>query len=346
MDLNINDSQINTLNVCLFGAGAWGLTLANLLASKGNPCVVWDIDSNKIKQLQKTHHSGVPLNIDLNQSIRFETDFTTAVKEVQVIVSVVPSFAVRSICESLKSLPDQLGDRLFISCSKGIEEETLLLPSMIFNEILGKTLTDKYVVLSGPTHAEEVSRQIPTLITASSLNKDAALFAQRLFMLPTFRIYTNDDVIGVEMGAAIKNVIAIAAGMSDGLKYGDNTKAALITRALAEMSRALHLMGGDKETLSGLAGLGDLVVTTMSRHSRNRMFGQLLAEGRTPAEALKEVGAVVEGYKTAYSVYELSKKLHVDMPISTLVYKVCYENYPLKDAALALLTREPKPEMY
>lgn len=330
--------------ITVLGAGAWGLTLANLLAEKDCDCTIWDIDTAKIEQLGLTHFSGNPLNVKMNASIRFVRDFADALDMADIIVSVVPSFAVRGVCHSIRALAGGLADKLFVSCSKGIEEGSLKLPSQVFAEVFGNGALAQYVTLSGPTHAEEVSKKIPTLIVAASANTEAATITQTLFMAPELRVYTQEDVIGVEMGAAIKNVIAIAAGMCDGLGYGDNTKAALITRALAEMSRAVAVMGGRQETLSGLAGLGDLVVTTMSRHSRNRMFGQLLAEGRTPAQALKEVGAVVEGYRTALPAHELAQKLGVDMPITHTVYQACYGEIDLRKVASELFARDPKAE--
>ena len=346
MSLNGQKLDKSYLNVLVLGAGAWGLTLANLLAEKEHHCSVWDIDATKIAALDKTRFSGRPLDMKLNESICFVTEFAKAFSMADVIVSVVPTFAVRDICRTIAGFGGGLGDKLFVSCSKGIEEGSLKLPVQIFEEYFGQDAVRQYVALSGPTHAEEVSRKIPTLIVAASWDVRAGLIAQSLFMTPELRVYTQDDVLGVETGAAIKNVIAIAAGMCDGLCYGDNTKAALITRALAEMGRAVAVLGGRQETLSGLAGLGDLVVTTMSRHSRNRMFGQLLAEGRSTDQALKEVGAVVEGYRTAHSAYELSQKLSVDMPIVATVYKACYEGIDLRQAAMSLLTRDPKPEKY
>ncbi|MDD4280213.1 MAG: NAD(P)-dependent glycerol-3-phosphate dehydrogenase [Candidatus Sumerlaeales bacterium] len=346
MESELLTGDVSSLKICLLGAGAWGITLANLISEKGHSCVVWDIDAGKLASLTESHHFGAPLNLDLHPTLMFEPDLEKASDSADVIVSVVPSFAVRSVCNAIAATRRGLGDRLFVSCSKGIEEGALKLPSQVFAEVFGADAMQNYVVLSGPTHAEEVSRKIPTLIVAASENPSSALLTQKLFMIPELRIYTHNDVVGVEMGAAVKNVIAIAAGVCDGLGYGDNTKAALITRALTEMGRAVIAMGGTRETLSGLTGLGDLVVTTMSRHSRNRMFGQLLAEGYAPADALKEVGAVVEGYRTAHSAYDLSLRLNVEMPIVTMIYKVSYENYPLRDAALSLLTRDPKPEVY
>jgi glycerol-3-phosphate dehydrogenase (NAD(P)+) len=265
--------------------------------------------------------------------------------EAEVIVSVVPSFAVRDVCRVIIDLGG-LGARCFISCSKGITEDTLLLPSQVFAAEFGEEALDQYAVLSGPSHAEEVCQRIPTTVVSSSRSPQTAAIARDLFLLPEFRVYTQADTIGVELGAALKNVIAIAAGVCDGLGFGDNTKAALITRGLAEIARAGMAMGALPQTLSGLAGLGDLVVTAMSRHSRNRQFGELLARGRTPEAALEEVGAVVEGYRTARSAHGLARQLGIEMPLSEAVYRVCHEGLSLRDATDLLLSRDPKPEVY
>ena len=333
--------------LAVLGAGAWGLTLAELLASKGNRVRVWDCDAPKLGRLRETRDPGRPPGLRLPAAVELEEDFAATVADAAVIVSVVPSFAVRSVCESLREVPGGLGGRLFVSCSKGIEEETLLLPSQVFAEFFGEeAATRQYAALSGPSHAEEVCKRIPTVVVSSSADKAAAVRARDLFILPEFRVYTQADTVGVELGAALKNVIAIAAGACDGLGYGDNTKAALITRGLAEMSRAATAMGADPRTLAGLAGLGDLVVTAMSRHSRNRMFGELLAKGRTPAAALEEVGAVVEGFRTARSAHGLARRIGVEMPLAEVVCAICHEGLGVREATGMLLARDPKPENY
>lgn len=334
-----------TNRVAVLGAGAWGLTLADLLCSKGMSVAVWDCDSTKIARLRETRDPGKPPGLRLAPDLRLETDLSAAIAAASIIVSVVPSFAVRDVCASITDRGG-LKARLFISCSKGITEDTLLLPSQVFASEFGDEALDQYAALSGPSHAEEVCRRIPTTVVSSSRSAETAAAARDLFLLPEFRVYTQADTLGVELGAALKNVIAIAAGVCDGLGFGDNTKAALITRGLAEIARAGAAMGAQPQTLAGLAGLGDLVVTATSRHSRNRQFGELLARGRTPAAALAEVGAVVEGYRTSRSAHQLANRLGIEMPLSEAVYRVCHEGMSVRDATDLLLSRDPKPEVY
>lgn len=331
--------------ITVFGAGAWGITLADLLAKKGYSVCVWDIDEAVLTMLREKRTRGTPPNFFVNEAVAFESDFARAASYGDVLVSVVPSFAVRAVCEKLRTSGGHQG-RLFVSCSKGIEEDTLLLPSQVFTEMFGEHSLRHFAVLSGPSHAEEVCRRIPTTVVSASSELATAVVVQELFMTREFRVYTQADVRGVELGGALKNVIAIAAGACDGLGFGDNTKAALLTRGLAEITRAAIAMGAQRETLAGLAGLGDLVVTAMSRHSRNRLFGELLARGRSPATALREVGAVVEGYRTTRSAYQLSRKMEVEMPITEAIYRVLYEGLSVPEAVALLLEREPKPEIY
>lgn len=331
--------------ITVFGAGAWGVTLADLLAKKGYSVCVWDVDEAVLTMLREKRTRGTPPNFFVNEAVAFESDFAQAAAYGEVLVSVVPSFAVRSVCEKLRTSGGVQG-RLFVSCSKGIEEDTLLLPSQVFAEIFGEQSLRYFAVLSGPSHAEEVCRGIPTTVVSASSESSTAVAVQDLFMTREFRVYTQADVRGVELGGALKNVIAIAAGACDGLGFGDNTKAALLTRGLAEITRAAVALGAQRETLAGLAGLGDLVVTAMSRHSRNRLFGELLARGRSSAAALQEVGAVVEGYRTTRSAYQLSRKICVEMPITEAIYRVLYEGLSVPEAVALLLEREPKPEIY
>ncbi|MGB9690813.1 MAG: NAD(P)H-dependent glycerol-3-phosphate dehydrogenase [Candidatus Sumerlaeaceae bacterium] len=332
--------------VTVFGAGAWGATLADLLARKGAQVTVWDVDSRILEQLRTTRRRGKPPALVVHDSVVFEAELSTAAHRSDVWVCVVPSFAVRDLCRSLGATFGDLGERVFVNCAKGIEEQTLAIPSDIFAEELGRNRLVQYAVLSGPSHAEEVCLGIPTSVVCASDDDMTARRVQALFGTRVFRIYTQKDRIGVEMGAALKNVIAIAAGACDGLGFGDNTKAALVTRGLAEITRAAVAVGASPQTLAGLAGLGDLIVTAMSRHSRNRLFGELLAKGRSVTDALQEVGAVVEGYRTCSSAYALSQKLGIEMPITAAIYGVLYEGISIQDATAQLLDRDPKPEIY
>jgi glycerol-3-phosphate dehydrogenase (NAD(P)+) len=332
--------------ITVFGAGAWGATLADLLGRKGFAVTVWDIDATILEQLRTTRRRGKPPALVVHESVSFETNLEVAAEAADVWVCVVPSFAVRELCRRLANLFRQRDGRLFINCSKGIEEDTLAVPSKIFAEEMGEDVLPRYAVLSGPSHAEEVCVGIPTTVVCASDSAETAQYVQSLFCTRTFRVYTQTDRIGVEMGAALKNVIAIAAGACDGLGFGDNTKAALVTRGLAEITRAALAVGASPQTLAGLAGLGDLIVTAMSRHSRNRLFGELLAKGRNVQAALKEVGAVVEGYRTCRSAYHLAKRLGIEMPITETIYAVLFEEMSIDQATESLLEREPKPEIY
>lgn len=333
-------------SIAVFGAGAWGATLADLLARKGYQVTVWDVDSELLNQLRTTRRRGKPPALVVHESVCFDQDLRRAAAESDIWVSVVPSFAVRDLCRKLRTSLKGLSDRIFVNCSKGIEEDSLAVPSEVFAQEFGREALSRYAVLSGPSHAEEVCVGIPTTVVCASDHEETAKRVQEIFGTRTFRVYTQTDRLGVELGAALKNVIAIAAGACDGLGFGDNTKAALVTRGLAEMTRAAVSAGASAQTLAGLAGLGDLIVTAMSRHSRNRMFGELLAKGRSVEQALKEVGAVVEGYKTCRSAFRLARKLNVEMPITAAIYSVLYEGLSIERAAELLLEREPKPELY
>lgn len=335
-----------TLRITVFGAGAWGATLADLLARKGHEVCVWDIDPEILELLRRTRRRGKPPGLVVDDSVSFEARLESAAAPAQVWVCVVPSFAVRTLCKSLKQHFGEVGDRIFVNCAKGIEEQSLAIPSEIFNDVFGEDALGQYAVLSGPSHAEEVCLRIPTSVVCASDRQQTAEFVQNLFGTREFRVYTQTDRLGVELGAALKNVIAIAVGACDGLGFGDNTKAALMTRGLAEMTRLACAKGASARTLAGLAGLGDLIVTAMSRHSRNRLFGELLAKGRPVEVALQEVGAVVEGYRTSRSAYHLAQTCGIEMPITSAIYRVLYCGEGVGDVTTQLLEREPKPEIY
>ena len=244
---------------------------------------------------------------------------------------------------SIKKLNIDLDKKLIISATKGIENETLLRVSQIIEEIYPET-KDKIVALSGPSHAEEVSKQIPTVVTSASKSKDLAVRARDLFMNDYFRVYTQDDIVGVELGASLKNVFAVAGGIIDGLKFGDNTKAAIISRGLKELISLGVALGGKEKTFYGLSGVGDLMVTCFSKHSRNRNLGEMLAKGKTLEQAEKELKMVAEGVKTCISAYQLGKKLNIELPIINQVYEVLFNNKNAKQAVFDLMTRTPKAE--
>ncbi len=334
---------INTTTAVL-GAGAWGLALADHLARQGAKVRVWDRDPETLQTLRATRTVGRPKNLIVHETITYHDTIQEAATPASVILSVVPSFATKDMCEPLASLTWPDNGAVFVNCSKGIEPETLRLPYEIFEQIIGQRNDLRYGVLAGPSHAEEVSRQTPTAVVASAPDPADAFLLQQLFSNTNFRVYTQADYRAVELGGAMKNVMAIAAGVSDGRGFGDNTKAALITRALAEMSRLAVARGSQSDAVAGLSGLGDLIVTTMSQHSRNRGFGELLAKGHSPQSALEEIGAVVEGYLSSKSAWQLAQRHGVEMPLVNTIHGVLYENLPIETAVQQLLDRDLRRE--
>jgi glycerol-3-phosphate dehydrogenase (NAD(P)+) len=266
-------------------------------------------------------------------------DTASALRGAELVVLAVPSHGMRPICEQLKPfLPSGVP---LISVAKGIENETGARMSEVIGEVLG---TDRIIVLSGPSHAEEVARGIPTAVVVAAKDPALATTAQKIFMNERFRIYTHDDVIGVELGGALKNIIAIAAGACDGIGFGDNTKAALCTRGLAEITRLGVALGARRETFFGLSGVGDLIVTAFSRHSRNRGFGERLGRGEPPQQIAASTQMVAEGVRTAKSAWQVARRLRVEVPITSQVYAILYEGKATKQAVRDLMTREAKPE--
>lgn len=331
--------------VAVLGAGTWGIVLAQVLARNGHAVRAWDFFPQVIENLRRDRSTPRLPDFQIDESIVLEADLAVAARGAEVIVIVVPSTATRQTCESLKRAGITGPGKTWVICSKGIEPDTLMLLDEVVADVMGKATEDHIGALSGPSHAEEVSRGLPTTVTACSRNPEVAEEIQGLFFNPRFRVYTHDDIIGVELGGAVKNVTAIAAGISDGMGFGDNSRAALVTRGLAEIVRLGVAMGARRDTFMGLAGLGDLVVTTGSPHSRNHRFGEYLAQGMTCKEALESVGMVVEGYATAKSAYALAKRHNVEMPIAEAVYRVTYENLPARQALEQLLSRERKSEL-
>ncbi len=329
--------------ICVLGAGSWGTTLAGILAEKGFDISLWIREEELYQIVVKTRENTFFLpGVKLAQNITAVNSIEEAVKDRVVVVCVVPSHGVRDIFQ--KAAPFLPKDTIVVSASKGLEQETLLTISQILKQTLPKTIHKNISVLSGPTFAKEVSRKLPTAICAASSKKAAAEKVQQLFNTNSFRVYTNDDMIGVELGGALKNVIAIAAGISDGLGLGMNARAALITRGLAEISRLGVSMGADPATFAGLSGLGDLVLTCTGELSRNRSVGMLIGKGRKLPDILSEMKMVAEGVKTAEAAYALAKKNDVEMPITEQVYRVLYENKSPKDAVMDLMTRRLKEE--
>lgn len=327
-------------NIAFIGGGSFGTALAILLANKGNNIKIYDIDKSVVKNINIDRKNDKYMKgIKIPNNIYAYTNIEDAINGVDYIVFAVPSHVIRNLSKSLfgkikKGIP-------IINIAKGIEKGTNKRLSEIIEEELGNPV----VVLSGPSHAEEVVLNMPTTVVVSSKNMDYAREVQELFMTNEFRVYTNDDTIGVEIGGAIKNVIALAAGICDGIGYGDNTKAALMTRGMAEIARVGLKMGGNSETFLGLTGTGDLIVTCGSLHSRNRRAGFLLGKGYTIEEAIEEIGMIVEGIKACESFYNLKEKIDVEMPIIDVVYKVIFENLNPKEGVQLLLSRDKKCEM-
>ncbi len=325
--------------IAVIGAGSWGTALAIRLQANGNSVTMWDRDAALLDGIvgQRENTKYLP-GVKLSEAIVTEAELGKAVAAKDGVVIAVPSHAVRSVMGQLGALEPQT---VLLSAVKGIENDTLLRPSQILAE---KFDPQKIAVLSGPSHAEEVSKGIPTVVVCASSNLDTARWVQKVLMSSVFRVYTNSDVVGVEIGAALKNIIAIAAGIIDGVGGGDNTKAALITRALAEITRLGTRLGANPLTFAGLSGMGDLIVTCMSKYSRNRYLGEQIGKGRSLDEVLAEMVMVAEGVRTTRSAYELAFKHSVEVPIIAEAYKVLFENKSPDEAVFDLMTRAAKYE--
>lgn len=328
------------MKVTVLGSGGWGTALALLLVENGNDVTLWSYSEEESRVLREKRENPMLEGVKLPEELKFSTDMA-CVKGCGAIVMATPSFAVRSTAAKLKELADE--GTIIISVSKGIEKDTSLrLSQVIEEEVAGKC---PVVVLSGPSHAEEVGRHIPTGVVAAADNLQHAQAVQDLFMNQRFRVYTTDDKVGTEICAALKNVIALCAGCCDGMGYGDNTKAMLMTRGLAEMARLGVALGGRKESFTGLAGVGDLIVTCCSMHSRNRRCGILIGQGKPVEEAVKEIGAVVEGYYAAANARTLARKAGVEMPIAQAAYEVLYEGRDVHTVILDLMSRAKRSEL-
>lgn len=328
------------MKVTVLGSGGWGTALALLLVENGNDVTLWSYSEEESRVLREKRENPMLEGVKLPEELKFSTDMA-CVKGCGAIVMATPSFAVRSTAAKLKELADE--GTIIISVSKGIEKDTSLrLSQVIEEEVAGKC---PVVVLSGPSHAEEVGRHIPTGVVAAADNLQHAQAVQDLFMNQRFRVYTTDDKVGTEICAALKNVIALCAGCCDGMGYGDNTKAMLMTRGLAEMARLGVALGGRKESFTGLAGVGDLIVTCCSMHSRNRRCGILIGQGKPVDEAIKEIGAVVEGYYAAANARALAQKAGVEMPIAQAAYEVLYENRSVHGVVDSLMQRAKRSEI-
>mgnify|MGYP000845931549 CR=1 FL=1 len=326
-------------NVSIIGAGSWGTALAFLLHENGHQVTEWSAFEKEAESLRTEHRLKTLPDLVLPDDMEFTSDLERAMKEKDLLVVAVPSIYVRETARKMK--PFLKEGQLVVNVAKGIEEATLMtLTDILEEELPGADVA----VLSGPSHAEEVSRGLPTTCVAGAHSKAAAEYVQSLFMSPVFRVYTSPDMLGIELGGALKNVIALAAGTADGLGCGDNTKAALITRGIAEITRLGTVMGGKPETFSGLTGIGDLIVTCASMHSRNRRAGILIGKGYTMDEAMKEVKMVVEGVYSAKAALKLAEKYHVTMPIVEQVNEVLFDGKSAKDALAELMLRDKRME--
>jgi len=323
--------------IAIMGSGGWGSAMGIMLSGRGMDVTLWSKFEKEIENLEKTRENPLLKNVRFPDELKLTSDPACAA-DADMVITAVPSFAVRSTMQIIKPY---ISRQTVVNIAKGLEEPTLKRLS----EVIGEELQpERFAVLSGPSHAEEVSRGIPTTVVAASDDHEVAEYVQDMLMSPRFRVYTSSDMVGVELGGALKNVVAICAGICDGMQFGDNTKAALMTRGITEIARLGVAMGGRPETFAGLSGIGDLIVTCTSVHSRNHRAGELIGRGVPVQEALKQVNMVVEGYVTSKAAYELARRVGVDMPIITEAYRILYEGKDHTEAINDLMTRSKKME--
>ncbi|PES85847.1 NAD(P)H-dependent glycerol-3-phosphate dehydrogenase [Bacillus anthracis] len=329
--------------ITVIGAGSWGTALSMVLADNGHGVRIWGNKAEQIHEINEKHTNETYLpEIQLPETIKGYVSLEEAMSGIDTVLLVVPTKAIRSVIQQLKNFVKQ--PITIIHASKGIEPGSFKRISEMIEEEMPKELVESIVVLSGPSHAEEVSLRHPTTLTAASYHLQAAEKTQKLFMNTNFRVYTNRDVLGVELGGALKNIIALGAGISDGLGYGDNAKAALISRGLTEITRLGCEMGANPLTFAGLTGVGDLIVTCTSVHSRNWRAGNLLGKGHNLEEVLENMGMVVEGVRTAEAAYHLAGKLYIEMPITNAIYNVLFNGKNAKEEVDKLMGRTGKGE--
>ncbi len=329
----------------MLGAGGWGLAISRVLFDRGLTPVLWEFDRDAASRLHATRElPGKLPGIRLPTEIEVTSDLGAAVSDADAVCVIVPSHTMRGVAERLSALGTDLP--LVVNFSKGIEVSSLMRLSEVLESELGSACLARVVTVSGPSHAEEVARQMPTTVVAASPSQRAAQTVQEMLATDYLRVYTNDDIIGVELAGSLKNVIAIASGIIDGLRLGDNTKGALLTRGLAEIARLGEKMGAQAATFAGLSGIGDLITTCISRHSRNRYVGEQIGRGRTLTDVLAGMEMVAEGVKTAEAAVRLADKFDVEMPIAQEVYRVLFEDKSPARALADLMTRELKPETW
>ncbi len=331
------------MNVTVLGAGSWGTTLALVLHDNGHMVRLWSYSKDQAAVMRSARENseflaGIPLPPD----IEIVEDIESSCEQRDMIVAAVPSQHLRSILQRIAHL--DLTQTVICNVAKGIENGSLMTMSEVLIDVLMHERKENLAILSGPSHAEEVSKKIPTMVVAASFQHRNAKFVQEAFMTDYFRVYVNEDIRGVELGGAIKNVIAIAAGMSDGAGFGDNTKAAMMTRGIYEITRLGAKMGAHPITFAGLSGMGDLIVTCMSRHSRNRFVGEEIGKGRKVRDVLNDMIMVAEGVPTAKSVHQLAIKHKIDMPLASEVYQVLYEGKDASQAILDVMMRDARAE--
>ncbi|MDG2978682.1 NAD(P)H-dependent glycerol-3-phosphate dehydrogenase [Latilactobacillus curvatus] len=336
-----------TVKIAVLGAGSWGTILANLLVENGHQVELWGNDPKKVAEINEQHTNTHYLpDFKIDPQLHATIDLNVALDQVDVVLFVIPTQAIRAVAEQIVSVMIAKKVKpVIVTASKGLEQGTHKRISEVLTEAIPETNRNGIVVLSGPSHAEDVAQKDITTLTAASSDLIQAQWIQEIFMNDYFRLYTNPDVVGVEMGAALKNVIALGAGALNGLGYGDNTKAALMTRGLAEISRLGVAMGANPLTFIGLSGVGDLIVTGTSVHSRNWRAGNALGKGQKLADVLANMGMVVEGVATCKAAYELAQQRSVDMPITRAIYNVLYEDCDIKTEIAHLMRRSGKPEI-
>lgn len=327
--------------VSIVGSGSWGTAIAVLMANKGYNVKLWARERELVKRIEDTRENAdyLPGTI-LPDNITISTDMEYCCSYSDAVIIAAPSHAVRDVCSKMNRFVTK--EQVIVSLAKGIENDTLLRMSQIIKELLPE---NEVAVVSGPSHAEEVAKSIPTAVVASSKKRAVAEYVQDLFMTPMFRVYTNPDVVGVELGGALKNIIALGAGIIDGLELGDNTKAAVMTRGIVEMARLGEAMGASRNTFAGLSGIGDLIVTCTSMHSRNRRAGIAIGQGKSVEEVLGSTKMVVEGIRTTKAASELARKQGVEMPITQEIYNLLFNKADIRNSVINLTTRSKTHEL-
>lgn len=331
------------MNICILGSGGWGTALGIILHNNRHKVTLWEFDKEYAHTLSEFRENFYYLpKIKIPEKIAITSDIQSAVEGKELIVVATPTQYIRSVIEKIKDI--DFKNRVILSVSKGIENHTLMTVSQIFQNVFNNIEKLNITVLSGPSHAEEAAKQIPTAVAAAGFDEKNTEIVQKAFSNKYFRVYKSSDVVGVELGGALKNVIAIAAGIADGAGFGDNTKAAIMTRGLREITRFGMRFGAQEHTFMGLSGIGDLIVTCMSKHSRNRFVGEEVGKGKKLKQVLAEMKMVAEGVATTESTHELAKKLGVELPIIEQVYKVLFQGKDPHHATGKLMTRNLKDE--